>query len=73
MAAFEGWAVGPGREARPLLTLTALPSARFLVPSARTLTAVSAAFIATATILLATRLRSTPVSGVPRRLGCGWR
>ena len=41
-----------------------LAVSRFLLPSARTLTAVSAAFIATAAILLATRLRSTPVSGV---------
>ena len=35
---------------------------RFLLPSARTLTAVSIAFIATAAILLATRLRRQPLS-----------
>ncbi len=40
-----------------------LAVSRFLLPPARTLTAVSAAFIATAAILLATRLRPNAPSG----------
>ena len=43
-----------------------LAVSRFLLPSARTLTAVSVAFITTAAILLATRLRrKSPTSGEP--------
>lgn len=47
-----------------------LAVSRFLLPSARTLTAVSAAFIATAAVLIATRLRPTAPAGA-RRPGLG--
>lgn len=47
-----------------------LAVSRFLLPSARTLTAVSAAFIATAAVLIATRLRPNAPAGA-RRPGLG--
>ena len=46
--------------------IVGLAVSRFLLPSARTLTAVSAAFIATAAVLIATRLRPNAPAGARR-------